>query len=282
MGAQRLSLNFATIGRSTLPEAVAAAVGADYGAVGVWRESVQALGVPAAARLLRDEGLRVSTLCRGGFFTAIEGDDRRAALDDNRRAIEEAATLGAGVLVLVAGGLPTGSHDLAGARTRVAEALHELGPYAAEAGVTLGLEPLHPVFAADRCVVSTLGQALDMVAPFEPSVAGVVVDTSHVWWDPSLDEQVIRAGRAGRIASYQVADWVTPLLADTLMSRGMPGDGWVDIPGITRAVLTAGYTGDIEYEIFREEVWSRPPLEVARDIAERHQRLVAPALETTW
>src|SRR5262249_12477065 len=151
--------------------------------------------VDASARLLKGYGLEVTSLCRGGFFTMRDGPDRHAALDDNRAALQEAADLGTRELVLVAGGLH--DKDLAGARRNVAAALEELAPYAASLGVRLAFEPLHPMFCADRAVVSTLGQALALAAPFPADVVGVVVDTYHVWWDPDLFPQIARSGAEG-------------------------------------------------------------------------------------
>jgi sugar phosphate isomerase/epimerase len=274
----RFSLNQATIKRADLATALRVTAEAGIPAIGLWREPVQDAGLTRAVELVRGSGLRVSSLCRGGFFTTRDGPERRAALDDNRRALEEAAALGAPTLVLVVGGLPAGSTDLAGARSRVADALAELAPDAAACGVQLSIEPLHPMYAADRAVVSTLGQALDLAAPFEPDVVGVVVDTFHVWWDPGLAAQIARAGREGRIASYQVCDWVTPITADPLLSRGIPGDGHIDFAAVTAMVRDAGYAGDVECEVFRQEVWDADPAEVARRSAAAYRELVEPAL----
>lgn len=258
----RLSINQATIKYAPLGEALAATANAGIAGVGLWRDSVQAASLTGAARLLADSGLRFSSLCRGGFFTVPEGPARRAAMDDNRKAIEETATLAAAgapgsaaVLVMVAGGIPQGSKDLAGARSMAQDALAELAPEAQAAGVTLALEPLHPMYASDRAVISTLKQALDLASPFSPAAVGVVIDTFHVWWDPELPAQIVRAGAEGRIASYQVCDWATPLAADVLLSRHYPGDGVIDFRSITAAVEAAGYTGDVEVEIFNQEVW---------------------------
>jgi sugar phosphate isomerase/epimerase len=262
----RLSLNQATVKHASLAEAIRVTRDAGIGAIGTWREPVAEVGLDTAVRMVADSGLRVSSHCRGGFFTPVEGQVRRAAVDDNRRAIDETAALAAAgapgsraALVLVAGGLPEGSRDLVGARGRVADALAELAPYAASAGVQLAVEPLHPMYAADRAVVSTLAQALDLAAPFDPDVVGVVVDTFHVWWDPALSASVARAGAEGRIAAYQVCDWTTPIAADPLLSRGMPGDGHIDFGPVTAAVLAAGWDGDVEVEIFNQEVWDAPP-----------------------
>jgi sugar phosphate isomerase/epimerase len=269
----RLSLNQATIKYASLSDALRVTADAGIGGIGLWREPVAEFGLGESVRMVADSGLRVSSLCRGGFFTA-EGEARAAALDNNRRAIDETAALAdagapgsASVLVLVVGGLPSGSRDLPGARARVRDAIGALEPYARAAGVVLAIEPLHPMFAADRAVVSTLGQALDIAEQFNPAAVGVVVDTYHVWWDPQLFAQIERAGRGGRIASYQVCDWITPLPADVLLGRGMMGDGHIDFGPVTKAVADAGYTGDIEVEIFNEEIWAASAAEVAQRTA---------------
>ena len=265
----RLSLNQATIRHADLADALRVTADAGVESIGLWREPVAEVGLETATRMVADSGLRVSTLCRGGFFTAVEGPERRRSLDDNRRAIDETAALAAAgapgsraVLVLVAGGLPAGSVDLRGARGRVADAIAELEPDARASGVTLAIEPLHPMYAADRAVVSTLGQALDLAAPFPPETVGVAVDTFHVWWDPEVLPQIAQAGAEGRIATYQVCDFVTPLPADVLLGRGMMGDGHIDFRSLTDAVAAAGYEGDIEVEIFNAAIWEADPAEV--------------------
>ncbi|QHC67873.1 TIM barrel protein [Rathayibacter sp. VKM Ac-2759] len=274
----RLSLNQATIKYAPLATALDVTAAAGYSSIGLWREPVAEVGLAEAVRLVADSGLRVSSLCRGGFFTLAEGPERRAALDDNRRAIDEAAALGAPALVLVAGGLPAGSRDLVGARSRVQDALVELAPAAVAAGVQLAIEPLHPMFASDRAVVSTLKQALDLAAPFDPAAVGVVVDTFHVWWDPEVLPQIIRAGAEKRIASYQVCDWATPLASDVLLSRHYVGDGVIDFTVLTEAVVAAGYTGDIEVEIFNQAVWDAEYAAVATRVAADFAERVAPHL----
>lgn len=280
----RLSLNQATIKYASLDEALDTTARAGIRSIGLWREPVAAVGLDEAVRRVAASGLRVSSLCRGGFFTAPPGPERTAALDDNRRAIDETAALAAAgadgsaaVLVLVAGGLPDGSRDLPGARDRVRDAIGELEADAASAGVTLAIEPLHPMYAADRAVISTLGQAIDIAEQFGPAV-GVVVDAFHVWWDPQLFDQVARAGRGGGIASYQVCDWITPLPADVLLARGMMGDGHIDFGPLTSAVEAAGYTGDVEVEIFNQAIWDAPFEAVALRTADAFGHHVAPQL----
>lgn len=281
----RLSLNQATIKHAPLADAIAATKAAGISSIGLWREPVAAVGLDEAARQLADSGLRFSSLCRGGFLTATDATARRAAIDENRRAIDETATLAAAgaegsvaALVLVVGGVPDGSRDLIGARSRVADALAELAPHAEASGVQLAIEPLHPMYVSDRAVVSTLGQALDLAAPFPASVVGVVVDTFHVFWDPAVLEQIERAGAEGRIASYQVCDWKTPLPADVLLARHYPGDGVVDFATLTEAVERAGYTGDIEVEIFNADVWATDWTEAAIRTAASFDAAVTPHL----
>ncbi|MCI2957628.1 sugar phosphate isomerase/epimerase [Agromyces atrinae] len=280
----RLSLNQATIKYAPFDEALRLTAGAGYESIGLWREPVADVGLAEAARRLNDSGLRISSLCRGGFFTLPEGPERRAAIDENRRAIEETRVLAAAgaegsaaALVLVAGGIPTGTTDLVGSRERVRDAIGELAAEAAAAGVTLAIEPLHPMYASDRAVVSTLDQALDIALQFGPEV-GVVVDTFHIWWDPQVFAAIERAGTAGRIASYQVCDWATPLPADVLLARHYPGDGVIDFSALTRAVDATGYAGDIEVEIFNETIWDDAwPTVVART-ASSFADVVAPHL----
>lgn len=269
----RLSLNTMTTKAFTLREAVEASAAAGLEAIGLWRDRVAEAGLDTAAKVVRDNGLRVSSLCRGGFLTGADG---AAALDDNRRAIEEAATLGTRELVLVVGGVP--DRDLVAARQRVADRLDELVPYAVEHDVRLALEPLHPVFCADRAVISTLGQALSMAAPYPPAAVGVVVDTFHVWWDPELAAGIAAAGAQDRISSYQVCDWLVPMMPDPLVSRGMMGDGVIDFAAITALVRDAGYQGDVEVEIFNEEIWATAGSAVIETMKQRFRELVAPAL----
>ena len=216
-------------------------------------------------------------MCRGGFFTTADPAEAEAAEARNREAIQEAAALNAAALVLVPGGLPPGDRDLQGARDRAARAIERLVPYAHELGVTLGIEPMNPIYAADRGVISTLAQALDIAERFEPEDVGVVVDTFHLWWEPGIADQVQRAGE--RIVSYQISDWITPLPEDTLLARGMMGDGHIDFAAFTRSVAKAGYRGDIEVEIFNADLWAAPPAEVVDTMAKRYLELVQPYMD---
>jgi sugar phosphate isomerase/epimerase len=268
----RYSLNQATTKYWPLEEVVAASTRAGLSWIGLWREPIQEYGVERSAKLVADAGLRVSSLCRSGFFTATDPVERRAKVAENRRAIDEAAALGTGVLVLVSGGLPAGSRDLDGARGMVRDGLAELAPYAEERGVRLAVEALHPMFCSDRCVVSSLGGALDLTEQFPSSQVGVIVDAYHLWWDADLYRQIARAG--DRICSYQVSDWVVPLPADTLLGRGMMGDGSIELRRLREACDAAGYDGPIEVEIFNQKLWDAPGQEVFDLALARYQEHV--------
>ncbi|WP_212912003.1 sugar phosphate isomerase/epimerase [Streptomyces sp. TS71-3] len=259
-----------TVKQLGMPELVAACTDLGVRGVGLWREPVHAHGLEYTAGLVRDAGLTVTSLCRGGFLTATDPHARVAAIDDNRAAIDEAAALGTHVLVLVSGGLPPGSRDLTGARERIADALAELAPYAAERDVRLAVEPLHPMFASDRCVVSTLTQALDLAERFPAEQVGVCVDTYHIWWDDQAPAQIARAGRGGRIAAFQLADWTTPLPEGVLNGRGQIGDGAVDMREWRGYVEAAGYEGPIEVELFNDVLWARDGREVLAETVRRY------------
>lgn len=210
-----------------------------------------------SARRIRSAGLRVSSLCRGGYFPAASAAGRAARIDDNRRAVDEAAELGTSVLVLVSG--PAPDRDLGAARAMVLDGVAAIAPYAQARGVRLAIEPLHPMFAGDRSVVVTLGQANEMVRRIGFANVGVAVDVYHVWWDPCVYEEI--AAAAGRILGFHVSDWLVPP-PDHLAGRGMMGDGVIELRRLRRAVEAAGYTGPIEVEIFNEQIWNTPGDEV--------------------
>ncbi|GAA2111185.1 sugar phosphate isomerase/epimerase [Microlunatus panaciterrae] len=272
----RLSLNQRTTAHWSLREAIEGSVAAGLTSIGLWREPVAEVGLATAVQWVRDAGLRVSSLCRGGFFTASAEVAVKEAYESNLAAIDETAALGARTLVLVPGGLPEGDRDLVAARDRAVRAIERLVPYAHEHGVNLGIEPMNPIYAADRGVISTLAQALDIAERFDPADVGVVVDTFHLWWEPGVAEQIARAGQ--RIVSYQICDWITPLPADTLLSRGMMGDGHIDFAAFSSAVAAAGYTGDVEVEIFNADVWGAPGDQTLATMARRYVELVEPYL----
>ena len=262
----RLSLNQATTQRWTLREAVDGCFRAGIPWIGPWRDKVaEASGAVASARLIRDAGLRVSSLCRGGFFPAATPSARRERIDDNRRALDEAAEIGTEVLVLVCG--PAPDRDIDAARRMVEDGIAAVIPYAAERGVRLAIEPLHPMFAGDRSVVVTLAQANGMVERLDSPHVGVAVDVYHVWWDPEVYAQIARA--AGRILGFHISDWLAPP-PDVLLGRGMMGDGVIELRRLRAAVEAAGYTGPIEVEIFNQHIWDTPGDQVLAHIRERY------------
>ncbi len=219
-----LSINTATIrAQWDLRQAIEGIARAGIAGISPWRDQLQALGVAEAARLIRMHGLIVTGLCRGGMFTSFDRAGMARALEDNRRAVDEAAAIGARCLVLVVGGLAPDSRDLAGARSMVRDGIAALLPYARSAAVPLAIEPLHPMYAADRACVNTLAQANALCDILGEGV-GIAVDVYHVWWDPALAEGIARAGAARRILAYHICDWLVPT-RDLLLDRGMMGDG---------------------------------------------------------
>jgi len=263
LGRERLSFNQITADHLDLEQAVDACVDSGVGWFGPWR---QKLG-PGAAQTIRERGLRVSSLCRGGFFPAVDRPGRAERDEDNRTAVDQAAELGTDVLVLVCGPAPDG--DLEGARRQVLEGIERLLPHASEHGVRLGIEPLHPMMIAERSVVVTLAQALDLAERFDAAAVGVVIDAYHVWWDPELERQVDRS--AGRILGYHVSDWLSPT-PDVLAGRGMMGDGVIDLPRIRALVEAAGYDGPIEVEVINPAMAEFATADLMSTVIERFER----------
>ena len=275
-----LSINTATVrAQWPLPDTIAALARHGIRGISPWRDQVAAAGLDDTARRIRDAGLTVTGLCRGGMFPAPDREGRRAAHDDNRRAVDEALTLGAQCLVLVVGGLPKDrggqivSRDLAGAREMVRDGLGSLYEYAHGAGMRLAIEPLHPMYAADRACVNTMAQAnalCDELAPDGTDGLGLAVDVYHVWWDPLLRAEIIRAGERNRLFAYHICDWLVPT-RDLLNDRGMMGDGVIDLPLIRGWMDAAGYRGMHEVEIFSaQDWWKRDGDEVLLTCRRRH------------
>jgi sugar phosphate isomerase/epimerase len=273
-----LSINTATVRKQwSLPEIVAGCARRGIRGIAPWREQVAAAGLKESAQRIRDAGLVLSGYCRGGMFPAIDRNGRRAALDDNKRAVDEALSLGAPCLVLVVGGLPKdgagrpASKDLASAREMVRDGIGELLEYARPAGMPLAIEPLHPMYAADRACVNTLSHANDLCDELGAGI-GVALDVYHVWWDPTLKSEIERAGgHAGRLLAFHICDWLVPT-TDLLLDRGMMGDGVIDIPLIRSWMEAAGYRGAHEVEIFSaNHWWKKDPDEVLITCIERHR-----------
>ena len=278
-----LSINGATVRKQAdLLGIIEACARHRIAAISPWRDQVAAVGLARAVTAIKDAGLKLSGYCRGGLFPA-DASHRTEARDDNRRAVDEAAALGAPCLILVAGGLPqyarpgsTPSKDIVAARAMIEDGIAELLAYARSAKLPLAIEPLHPMYAADRAAVNTLGQALDIANRLDPQqsgLLGVAVDVYHTWWDPDLYNSIARAGRDRRILAYHVCDWLVPT-KDMLNDRGMMGDGVIELQRIRAAVEAAGYSGLIEAEIFSDRWWAEPLDTVLTTCVERYRTMV--------
>jgi sugar phosphate isomerase/epimerase len=270
----RCAINTATLGhREPLNFTVDRIARAGFGGIAPWRHEVEAADVSQIARQIRALELNVTGYCRSTYFPAPTAEERAANIESNIRAINDAAELGAECFVMVVGGLPAGSRDLSAAREMVSDGIAALMIEAKKVGVRLAVEPLHPMYAAERSVINTIGQALDLCRHIDPEneALGIAVDVYHCWWDPHLTESVSAAGSEARIAAYHVSDWLTPT-TDMLLDRGMMGDGVIDLKETRSLVESAGYVGMTEVEIFSKDVWWKaPPDEVLRCCADRLQ-----------
>ena len=259
----RFALNQATTPRWTLPEAIDACASAGLGGIGVWRDRLAEAGVETTRKALADAGLFVASLCKSNVLTEADPARRRAAMDDNRRALDEAAAIGAPCLVMVVGGVGP-DRDLEGARARMADGVEELLPHARATGVRIGLEPLHPMYCADRSCLNTLQQANDLCDRFGEGTA-VVADVYHCWWDPRFRAELERAGPE-RITTFHYCDWLNPT-RHLLLDRGMVGDGVIDVARVRGWLDAIGYEGPFELEIFSEQDWWRREPDEALAIA---------------
>ena len=277
-----LSINTATVRmQGNLLQIVDAMARLGIRGISPWRDQVADVGLDRAVKAVRDAELELSGYCRGGMFTA-DAAHLQEARDDNHRAVDEAAALGAPCLVLVVGGLPqysrpgsSPSKDLAAAQRMVEEEIGVLLDYARKAKMPLAIEPLHPGYAADRACVNSMRHALDICDRLDSArsgALGLAVDLYHVWWDYELFDQIKRAGRA-RILAFHVCDWLVPT-KDMLLDRGMMGDGVIDIPSLRRAVEAQGYDGFVEVEILSNDWWSRPLDEVMDAVIARYKSVV--------
>jgi sugar phosphate isomerase/epimerase len=274
---EHCSINTATLGfQAPIEEVVDHVARAGFGAIAPWRREVEGRDVAAIGRRIRDAGLCVSGYCRSTYIPANDSTSFAANVDANRRAIDDAALLGSSCFVMVVGSLPIGSKDIVGARIQVADATALLVDHGKSRNVRIALEPLHPVYAADRSCLSLLSEALDICDMLEVGSTdpwlGTLIDVYHVWWDPNLKRDIARAGMARRIFGFHVCDWLVPT-EDVLNDRGMMGDGVIDIPAIRRDAEAAGYRGPVEVEIFSTRNWWKRPM--AETLRICRQRLAA-------
>ena len=281
-----LSMNTATVRKQwQLPQIIDECARRGIRAISPWRDQVAAAGLEATRAQLKAHGMGLSGYCRGGFYPAADAASLAAALDDNRRAIDEAKTLDAPCLVLVVGSLPgalqgkPAYHDIARARNEVRDGIAASLQYAREVGMPLAIEPLHPMQAAERACINTLEHALDLCDELDPEqtgMLGVAMDVYHCWWDPKLAQQIARAGDANktRLLAFHVCDWLTPT-RDLLNDRGMMGDGVIELKKVRGWVEQAGFQGFAEVEIFSElDWWQRPGAEVLDTCIARHTSVV--------
>lgn len=252
------SINTATLGfQAPIKQVIDAVARAGFAGLSPWRREVEGHDVKAIARQIREAGLKVPSYCRSTYIPAADRQQFLANVAANKAAIDDAAMLGASCFMMVVGSLPQGSRDISAARAQVKEATAVLAEYGSKAGVKIALEPLHPVYAADRSCLTLLSEALDWCDDINHPNLGVCIDAYHVWWDPNLARDVARA--AHRIVAFHVCDWLVPT-RDVLNDRGMMGDGVIDLPALRGLVEQAGYQGLVEAEIFSSENWWKRPM----------------------
>lgn len=268
---QRCCLHTATLRQWTLPQTADHLARAGLRGITVWRDALTQCGISEARKVLRDSGLEVVSLCRGGFFPARDPSGRQSALDDNRRAIEEAVAIGAPLLVLVCGAVP--GQPLEESRLQIEEGINALLPEIEDSGVRLAIEPLHPMYAADRSAINTIAQGNTLISRIGHPEVGLAIDVYHLWWDPDLEEGIRQCGALGRIFAFHVSDWRTPT-RDLLLDRAIMGQGCIDIPRIRSWVEEAGFSGPIEVEIFSSELWQTDPEDLLKRILQAYRTAV--------
>lgn len=252
MDLRQCSLNSITVRGADVDGLIRLACLHGFGGIGIWRDVLDGVDLAAAATRIANAELRVTSVCRGGMFVQPDDAARRSRFDDNRTAVDQAHALESDCLVLVCGAASNG--DLAGARRQIRDGIAELAPYARQAGVRLAVEPFHPMMAASRSIITSVTEANDLVTGIADDVVGVTMDAYHVWWDVALPEQIDRAGSS--IYSVQLADWVLPIDGE-LSSRGMPGEGCIDMADFVRRCRDAGYRGLVEVEVLSDSWWAQ-------------------------
>lgn len=250
---QRLCVHTITTKPLSIEEAAVAYAKEHIPGITVWRDALEGRDIAATGRMLRDNGLEIVSLCRGGFFPHTTSKDRKDAIEDNLRAIDEAKALGAPLIVLVCGAAP--GQPLETSRRQIAEGIAAIAPHAASAGIKLAIEPLHPMYADTRSAINTLTQANDMAKEIASPHVGVAVDVYHLWWDPALQQEIIRCGEQQHLFAFHICDWRMPT-RDLLLDRGLMGEGCIPVPLISSWVEAAGFTGYHEVEIFSTEYWA--------------------------
>ncbi|MDQ2658341.1 MAG: sugar phosphate isomerase/epimerase [Bacteroidota bacterium] len=259
----RLCIHTITTKPWKIEEAAENFAAAGVGGITVWRDALNGRDIQKTGRHLRDLGLNVVSLCRGGFFPSVEKSQRESAIADNKKAIDEAAALGTDLIVLVCGAEPRQS--LSDSRQQIQEGIQTILPYAESAGIRLAIEPLHPLYADTRSAINTLGQANDMAEAIGSRWVGVAVDVYHLWWDPALESEIKRCGESGNLFAFHICDWNVPT-TDMLNDRGLMGEGCIPIRTIRGWVEEAGFDGYNEVEIFSNKFWKEDQAEFLNKI----------------
>jgi sugar phosphate isomerase/epimerase len=259
------SINTATLGfQKPIRETVDAIACAGFGHIAPWRAELEHENINAIAQYIRIADLKVTGYCRSFYLPSNDPEKRKSAINDNLKMMDDAATLGAEYFPLVVGSLPDGSRNMNETRKQVMDALPQLLEHGKKIGLKLAIEPMHPMYAADRGCFNTLAHALDVCDAIEgitrKPFLGILFDVYHTWWDPNLVHEIARAGSQNRIFGFHVNDWLNPT-KDILSDRGMMGDGIIDIRGIRGHVEAAGFTAPVEVEIFSEKTWWKKPIE---------------------
>jgi len=271
MTLDQLCLHTITTKPWSLEEAIDHYQSAGVGGISVWQNAIEAMGAEAAGRRLRASGLDVVSYVRGGFFPSVESKARQQAIDDNKRLLDEAAAIGAPLLVLVCGAEPR--QPLSESRKQIQTGIEAVLPHAKELGVRLGIEPLHPMYADTRSAVNTLGQDSDIAEAIDHDHVGVVVDVYHLWWDPELEQQIRRCGTAGHLFAYHICDWRVPT-TDLLLDRELMGEGCIPLSQIRQWVRDAGFQGYEEVEVFSSRYWEMDQQEFLNKITKAYQDYV--------
>lgn len=234
----------------------------------VWRDALDGRNINQMGKMLREHDLTIVSLCRGGFFPHKDLSKRKQAIDDNKKAIEEAAELGTSMLVLVCGADP--SQSLEESRKQIRDGIAAILPDASAAGVKLTIEPLHPMYADTRSAINTLEQANDMAEELNSPWVGVAVDVYHLWWDPFLEKEIKRCGENGNLAAFHICDWKVPT-TDILLDRGLMGEGCIPVKQIRSWVEAAGFNGFNEVEIFSNAYWKEDQADFLKKIIKAYQ-----------
>lgn len=248
----------------SIEEAIDHYAAAGIKGITVWRQALEGRDPAAIGERIRRAGLTIVSLCRGGFFPATTAAGRQQAIEENKRIVDEAAALGAPMIVLVCGAVP--GQPLDESRRQIMDGIAAVLPHAEAHGILLAIEPLHPMYADDRSAVNTMAQANDMCEALGsgPHI-GIAADVYHLWWDPDLEAQITRAGRHGNLSAFHICDWKTPT-TDLLNDRGIMGEGCIDIPRIRGWMEAAGFRGFNEVEVFSHRHWARDQHEVLAEI----------------